>query len=264
MVLQDQLRCQAHCAAGGPAGTAASRTMEGREGAQVDAVVVTRSNDRWLPRLLAALGEVVSRRPVIAQTLGEAEVAIAGRGPDVVVFDPSVTGTDFPLVLAARGGARCVGWLGSRSSPVVAALLDAGADEVLDASMGDEELLARLRVCVSRSDEHRSSALTVGQLRVDARHRIAEWHGVPLGLTAREVEVLQVLAASHRRPVRREVLYRLVWGWAMPRGDRTVDVNVKRLRDKLQRAGAAAEIRTHPGVGYELNVRVADEAVTGL
>jgi DNA-binding response OmpR family regulator len=64
--------------------------------------------------------------------------------------------------------------------------------------------------------------------------------------------------------VRREVLYRLVWGWAMPRGDRTVDVNVKRLRDKLQRSGAEVEIRTHPGVGYALDVRVTDEAVTGL
>jgi DNA-binding response OmpR family regulator len=230
----------------------------------MDAVVVTRGSDRWLPRLLAALGEVVPRRPLIVHSLGEAEMAIAARSPDVVVFDPSVTGTDFPLVLSRGAGPRCVGWLGSRSSPVVAVLLDAGADEVLDGSMGDEELLARLRACLRRSDDLRSSELTVGPLRVDGQHRVAEWDGRPLGLTAREGEVLQVLAASHRRPVRREVLYRMVWGWSMPRGDRTVDVNVKRLRDKLQRSGAAAEIRTHPGVGYALDVRVPNEAVTGL
>jgi DNA-binding response OmpR family regulator len=230
----------------------------------VDAVVVTRSSDRWLSRLLAALEEVVSRRPVVVHTLAEAEVAIAARGPELVVFDPSVTGTDFPLVLSMRGGSRCVGWSGSRSSPVVAALLEAGADEVLDASMGDEELLARLRACLNRSDSPRNSSLTVGPLLVDARHRVAEWDGRTLGLTSREVEVLQALAASHRRPVRREALYRLVWGWAMPRGDRTVDVNVKRLRDKLQRSGAGVEIRTHPGVGYALEVSAVDEAVTGL
>ncbi len=230
----------------------------------MDAVVVARGGDRWLPRLLATLAEIASRPPLVVHTLAEAEVAVAARGPEVVVFDPSVAGTDFPIVLSERGGTRCVGWLGSRSSPVVAALLVAGAAEVLDASMGDEELLARLRVCLSRADDGRSSALTVGPLRVDAQHRVAEWDGRHLGLTAREGEVLQVLAASHRRPVRREVLYRLVWGWSMPRGDRTVDVNVKRLRDKLHRAGAAAEIRTHPGVGYALDVRIADEAVTGL
>jgi DNA-binding response OmpR family regulator len=230
----------------------------------VDAVVVTRSSDRWLNRLVAALADVVSRRPVIVNGLAEAEMAIAARTPEVVVFDPSITGTDFPLVLADRSGSRCIGWLGSRSSPVVAALLAAGADEVLDASMGDEELVARLRRCLSRTDDRRTSSLSIGELHVDAQHRVAEWGSTPLRLTARETEVLQVLAASHRRPVRREVIYRLVWGWAMPRGDRTVDVNVKRLRDKLDKSGAAVEIRTHAGVGYALVVRSADEAVTGL
>jgi DNA-binding response OmpR family regulator len=217
-----------------------------------------------LNRLIAALGEVVSRRPIIVNGLADAEVAIAARAPEVVVFDPSVTGTDFPLILAERSGSRSIGWLGSRSSPVVAALLAAGADDVLDASMGDEELTARLRRCISRTDDRRSSSVTVGGLHVDAVHRVADWEGRPLGLTSREAEVLQVLAASHRRPVRRDVIYRLVWGWAMPRGDRTVDVNVKRLRDKLDKSGAAVEIRTHSGVGYALVVRVADEAVTGL
>jgi DNA-binding response OmpR family regulator len=235
-----------------------------REGARLDAVVVTRSSDRWLPRLLTALGDVLVRQPVIVHTLGEAEVAIAARSPEIVVFDPSVTGTDFPLVMSRGLGSRCVGWLGSRSSPVVAVLLDAGADEVLDASMGDEELVARLRACLDRSEDRRNSALTIGALRVDAQHRVAEWNGQSLGLTGREAEVLQALAASHQRPVRREVLYRLVWGWSMPRGDRTVDVNVKRLRDKLQRSGADAEIRTYPGVGYALDVQATDGVVTGL
>lgn len=230
----------------------------------MDAVVVTRSSDRWLPRLLAALEDVVSRRPVVVHTLGDAEVAVAARAPEVVLFDPSVTGTDLPLVLAGGGGSRFIGWLGSRSSPVVAALLDAGAAEVLDASMGDEELVARLRASLRRTGVGAGSLLTLGALRVDAKHRVAEWDGRSLGLTAREVQVLQALAAAHRRPVRREALYRLVWGWAMPRGDRTVDVNVKRLRDKLAHSGADVEIRTHPGVGYALEVRNSDEVVTGL
>lgn len=235
------------------------------EGVRLDAVVVVRSTDRWLPRLLDALGAVVSRRPVVVHTLGDAEIAITARGADLIVFDPSVVGTDFPVVLRSRGGAqRLVGWLGSRSSPVVAALLEADADEVLDASMGDEELVARLRRCVSRSVDVAARAVEVGALRVDARRRQAEWSGHPLALTARETEVLQVLATAHPDPVRREVVYRLVWGWAMPRGDRTVDVNVKRLRDKLAKAGARAEIRTHPGVGYALDVDVNDEVVTGL
>jgi DNA-binding response OmpR family regulator len=230
----------------------------------VETVVVARNGDRWLPRLLDALAEAVTRRPVAVHTLGDAELAISARGADLVVFDPAVTGADLPLVLRARADYRCVGWLGSRSSPVVAALLDAGADEVLDASMGEEEIVARLRRCVGRAAVQPDVAVVIGELRVNARLRIAEWAGRPLSLTARETEVLQVLAAAHPRPVRREVVYRLVWGWAMPRGDRTVDVNVKRLRDKFTRAGVAVEIRTHPGVGYGLDVQPATEVVTGL
>jgi DNA-binding response OmpR family regulator len=235
---------------------------EGRSA--VDAVVVTRSSDRWLSRLVSSIADVMPRRPVVVNTLADAEMAVVARTPAIVVFDPAVAGTDLPLVLAGRTSARFVGWLGSRSSPVVATLLDAGADDVLDASMGDEELVARLRRCLSRSVEVAASAVEVGALRVHARRRQAEWAGQPLALTARETEVLQVLATAHPDAVRREVVYRLVWGWAMPRGDRTVDVNVKRLRDKLAKAGARAEIRTHPGVGYALDVDVNDEVVTGL
>lgn len=229
----------------------------------MDAVVVVRSGDRWLDRLLAALGEVVSRRPVVVHTLGDAEVAIAGRGVDLVVFDPAVTGMDLPLVLGRRGDHRCVGWLGSRSSPVVAALLQAGAEDVLDASMGEEELAARLRRCVARVGGDAAAGISLGELTVNSRLRIAEWQGHPLPLTPRETEVLQVLAASHPAPVRRETLYRLVWGWTMPRGDRTVDVNVKRLRDKLARAGDIA-IETVPAVGYALKVAAERDAVTEL
>jgi DNA-binding response OmpR family regulator len=230
----------------------------------VETVVIARSGDRWLPRLLDALAEAVTRRPVVVHTLRDAELAIAARGADLIVFDPAVTGADLPLVAGARADYRFAGWLGSRSSPVVAALLDAGADEVLDASMGEEEIVARLRRCIARVVTQPEAGVVIGGLMVNARLRTAEWAGRPLALTARETEVLQVLAAAHPRPVRREVVYRLVWGWAMPRGDRTVDVNVKRLRDKLLRAGALAEIRTHPGVGYGLDVQPATEVVTGL
>jgi DNA-binding response OmpR family regulator len=230
----------------------------------VEAVVIVRSADRWLPRLSASLSELVSRRALVVHSLADAEAAMLARSPDVVVFDPAVTGTDFPLVVEGRGNFRTVGWLGSRSSPVVATLLAAGAEDVLDASMGDEEIVARLRRCLNRGVGRATVPLEVGALRLDARNRMAEWAGKPLPLTAREVEVLQVLAASHRRPVRREVIYRLVWGWSMPRGDRAVDVNVKRLRDKLANAGVALEIRTHAGVGYALHVHAPEQVVSGL
>jgi DNA-binding response OmpR family regulator len=231
----------------------------------VEAVVVTRLTDRWLPSLTAALAQVGVRRPYLVHTLGDAETAVAARGPDLVVFEPTVVGADFPGVLRGRG-IQClqVGWLSSRSSPVVATLFAAGADEVLDATMGEEELTARLHQCLSRLVAVVAAAVDIGALHVDARQKVADWAGSSLRLTGREIEVLQVLAAAHPRPVRRHDLYRLVWGWAMPRGDRTVDVNVKRIRDKLARAAVDVEIRTESGLGYRLALEARRETVTGL
>ena len=67
----------------------------------------------------------------------------------------------------------------------------------------------------------------------------------------------------------REILYKRVWGYAMARGDRSVDVNVKRLRGKLAKvAGTALEIKTQPGIGYRLELAAerepARDAITAL
>jgi DNA-binding response OmpR family regulator len=85
-------------------------------------------------------------------------------------------------------------------------------------------------------------------------------------LTPRERDVLYVLARASGATLRREAIYRAVWGYAMARGDRSVDVNVKRLRDKLAaEVGAPLSIETEPGVGYRLVVsQLRNSAVTEL
>ena len=100
-------------------------------------------------------------------------------------------------------------------------------------------------------------------LLVDPERGEATWYGRRLPLTQRERDVLHALAEVGGATLRREVLYRRVWGYAMARGDRAVDVNVKRLRTKLAaEVGAPVAIETEPGVGYRLVV--AEAAVTAL
>jgi DNA-binding response OmpR family regulator len=84
---------------------------------------------------------------------------------------------------------------------------------------------------------------------------------VSLDLTAREFEILQLLAQSDR-VLRREEIYERVWGYAMAHGDRSVDVFVRKLRQKL-RAGSPnwSYIHTHFGVGYRFAPESADGAV---
>ena len=228
----------------------------------VDVLVAIRLGDRSAAGLLAAIGTVADEPPIVVRTSADAEFALRSRGRDLLIVDPAVS------ALAAPGddpGPPAVGWLSSPSSTRVAELLDAGAEDVLDPSMSEVELVARLRRVVrTRRGGLAAQPAELGALRVDARLREASWRDRPLALTPREMEVLQVLVAARGQPVAREVIYRQVWRWAMPRGDRTVDVNVKRLRDKLAAAQVPVEIVTQPGVGYGIGVRDTDPVVTGL
>lgn len=191
------------------------------------------------------------------RTAGEAELAQRSGSVDALVAAGDVSQlrrrvADVPIV----------GWLPVRSTEQAAGLLELGVDEVLDASMGEREQLARLGA-VARRAPVPSAAVVLGPLRVDRSRGEASWQGRRLQLTPREREVLQVLAEAQGATVRREVLYRAVWGYAMARGDRTVDVNVKRLRAKLAGAvGAPLTIETEPAVGYRLSV--SETAVTAL
>jgi DNA-binding response OmpR family regulator len=70
-------------------------------------------------------------------------------------------------------------------------------------------------------------------------------------LTRREFELIQLLAAAGGRVLEREAIYERVWGYAMARGDRSVDVFVRKLRQKLERASPGWRyLHTHFGVGY--------------
>jgi DNA-binding response OmpR family regulator len=129
--------------------------------------------------------------------------------------------------------------------------------------MGEQELRGRLRRIVERAPAGRPAVVAVGELSIDPAHGEARWRGAELMLTPREREVLHVLAAAEGKAVRREVIYREVWGYTMARGDRSVDVNVKRLRDKLAgTAGGEVEIKTLPGVGYRLELAGRAQPVT--
>jgi DNA-binding response OmpR family regulator len=153
-------------------------------------------------------------------------------------------------------------WLPERSDELVAELFAAGADEVLHRGMGAQEQLARISALATRAPQP-ALAARLGPLAVDPERGEATWHGRRLPLTQRERELLHVLVDAHGATIRREVLYRRVWGYAMARGDRVVDVNVKRLRDKLAtEVGAPMAIETEQGVGYRLVV--AEPGVTAL
>lgn len=202
--------------------------------------------------VLSGQGYVVRR----VHRLAEAEHLLHTAGVDALIASGDALEDDVLLrIRRDRPSQSIIGWLERPSAERTAALLEAGAREVVSAAMGDRELVARVAAAL-RSTVHESSVTVYGPLAIDGETGEATWDGNDLPLTRRERQVLQTLAAAAGRTVRRDRLYREVWGYAMARGDRSVDVNVKRLRAKLAKsAGGRIEITTQPGVGYRLELR---------
>ena len=86
--------------------------------------------------------------------------------------------------------------------------------------------------------------------------------GVSVDLTRREFELIQLLAEAEGHVLQREEIYERVWGYAMVHGDRSVDVFVRKLRSKLEKASSNWRyIHTHFGIGYRFSAEPVEPAV---
>ena len=138
-----------------------------------------------------------------------------------------------------------------------------GADDWVTKPCHPEELIARIEAVARRrrqADGGSTDAVLAGEIEVRPDQFQAFAHGRSIDLTRREFELIQLLAAAEGRVLEREEIYQRVWGYAMAHGDRSVDVFVRKLRSKLQRASPDWNyIHTHFGVGYRFAAESALE-----
>jgi DNA-binding response OmpR family regulator len=145
--------------------------------------------------------------------------------------------------------------------------LRAGADDWLSKPCHPEELIARIEAVVRRRTRRQrrleSGPVVAGELEIRADQFQAFVAGRSLGLTRREFELLQTLADAEGKVLEREDVYQRVWGYSMAHGDRSVDVFIRKLRAKLQKASPGwAYIHTHFGVGYRFDPESEEPGVT--
>ncbi|HEX3511979.1 MAG TPA: response regulator transcription factor [Solirubrobacteraceae bacterium] len=127
--------------------------------------------------------------------------------------------------------------------------LGIGADDYMPKPFAFAELVARIRALARRSGTPHAPVLEHGDLRVDPAHRAATRAGAPLGLTPKELALLEYLLAAQGRVVSAEELLERVWDENANPFSTTVKVTIRRLRAKL---GEPPLIETVPRGGYRI------------
>jgi DNA-binding response OmpR family regulator len=186
-----------------------------------------------------------------------------------LIVNPALTGLDFVerTARALPGLALIV-----CSPPVTVAErvrgLRTGADDWISKPVHPEELVARIEAVLRRrraGEAPTDDPIVAGELAIRPERFDAYVGDEPASLSRKEYELLRQLATAEGRVLEREEIYQRVWGYTMARGDRSVDVFVRKLRQKLERLSPGWRyVHTHFGVGYRFAAeRVGAETEPG-
>ncbi|MFC8584814.1 response regulator transcription factor [Streptomyces sp. NPDC057217] len=195
------------------------------------------------------------RQGYSATSVSTGEEALrAHQHADLVVLDldlPDIDGLEVCRSIRGEGDKPIIS-ISARDTELDRVLaLQAGADDCVVASCGAHEMTARiealLRRTYARSEPTRS--ISVGPLHIDGKTREVRLHGRPVNLTAKEFELLHILASGPENVISRKELMDRVWDTSWADSSRTIDTHVSSLRAKL---GASTWIVTIRGVGYRM------------
>ena len=192
----------------------------------------------------------------------EAVQAVKEQSPDLVVLDvmmPNMDGftacgkirefSDVPIILLTAKTDDMDKLIG----------FDHGADDYLTKPFNILELKARIRALLRRAgtstqQKKHANCLVHGAITLDLDQRVARRDGHPVELTAKEFDLMELLMRNPGRVYSRENLLNVVWGYEYVGEFRTVDVHIRRLREKLEPDPAnPTHILTKWGVGYYLS-----------
>jgi len=188
---------------------------------------------------------------------GETGLVLArDRHPDLVLLDlmlPGMDGLEICQRLRASGGNIPILILTARDALQDRILgLDSGADDYMVKPFELDELLARIRALLRRTQQERVPVLTFGDLTLDISTRQVTRKNRVVPLTAKEFDLLELFMRHPRQVLTREIIFDRVWGYDFGGESNVLDVYIRYLRQKLESNGEDRLLHTVRGVGYVL------------
>ncbi len=198
----------------------------------------------------------------------EVEVAVDGidglkkfdeQKPDLLLLDVMMPGKDgWEVIREVRSKASvpCI-MLSAKGETFDKVLgLELGADDYITKPFEPKELLARVKALLRRTKENESedTVLNFDGLMINIANYKVIFNDVELEMPPKEIELLYFLALKKNRVFTREQLLQQVWGFDFFGDSRTVDVHIKRIREKLFNEDKDWQIKTVWGVGYKFEV----------
>jgi two-component system alkaline phosphatase synthesis response regulator PhoP len=232
--------------------TASSNHKQGQER------ILVVEDDRALREGLAMNLRLQGYEVLVAADGEEGMRAAFDSRPDLIVLDirmPCWTGLEILEELRRRGEGVPVLILSARdTTPDKVEGLNCGADDYMTKPFDLPELIARIKVMLRRrhSAEESLPVLVCGEIAIDRSGRTVTVRGKAVDLSAREFDLLSLIAASPEQVFTRQTILERVWGWDYDGTERTVDNFVANLRKKLEGGRRSQNhICTVPRVGYK-------------
>jgi len=174
--------------------------------------------------------------------------------PDLIILDlmmPVMDGIEACLEIRKISELRhcTIAFLTARSEDhSQIAGLEAGADDYITKPVKPRILVSKVKALLRRSEEVPSDKLELNGITIDRERYLVKKNDVEINLPKKEFELLALLASSPGKVFSREKILTNIWGSDVIVGDRTIDVHIRKLREKL----GDGTIKTVKGVGYKM------------